>query len=148
MVVPRSATLVDQDNEYALYTVTTFKKHSPEFIHKCREKKWVPRDFKYKEGGKEEEAKEVEKSEKEERRLWGETLRMARTGWSEAVMCWVHVIVLRVFVETVLRYGLPLDFTATVIKVCHNYPRIQNASIQLTRICRQHQKLARQSASH
>ena len=148
MVVPRSAILVDQDNEFALYTVTTFKKHSPDFIHKCREKKWVPRDFKYKEGGKEEEAKEVEKSEKEERRLWGETLRMARTGWSESVMCWVHVIVLRVFVETVLRYGLPLDFTATVIKVCHTHPGINYSTIRLTWTCRQHQKRARQSASH
>ncbi|KKY28673.1 putative vacuolar atp synthase subunit c [Phaeomoniella chlamydospora] len=116
MVVPRSATLVTQDSEFALYSATTFKKHSQEFLHKCREHKWVPRDFKYKEGGKEEEAREVERSEKEERRLWGETLRMARTGWSESVMCWVHAIILRVFVETVLRYGLPLDFTTALIK--------------------------------
>ena len=130
MVVPRSAFLVTKDDEFALYTVTTFKKHSQEFVHKCRERKWIPRDFKYKEGGKEEEAKEVEKSEKEERRLWGEALRMARTGWSESVMCWVHVIVLRVFVETVLRYGLPLDFTATLIKVRGIH--IQNLGIKDT----------------
>lgn len=118
MVVPRSATFVSQDDEFSLYAVTTFKKHSQEFVHKCRERKWVPRDFEYKDGGKEEEEKELDRVVAEERKLWGETLRLSRTGWGEAVMAWVHVIVLRVFVETVLRYGLPLDFVSAMLTVC------------------------------
>ncbi|RAK97053.1 H(+)-transporting V1 sector ATPase subunit C [Aspergillus ibericus CBS 121593] len=116
MVVPRSATLVASDNDFTLYAVTTFKKHSLEFVHKCRENKWIPRDFKYVEGGKEQERKEVERVGGDERKLWGETLRLGRTAWSEAVMVWIHVYVLRVFVETVLRYGLPLDFVCTLIR--------------------------------
>lgn len=122
MVVPRSANLVASDNDYTLYAVTTFKKHSVEFVHKCREHRWVPRDFKYVEGGKEEERREVERVGGNERKLWGETLRLGRTAWSEAVMVWIHVLVLRVFVETVLRYGLPLDFVCTVIRVCVAIP--------------------------
>ena len=118
MVVPRSANLVASDDDFTLYAVTTFKKHSVEFVHKCREYKWVPRDFKYVEGGKEEERKEVERVGGNERKLWGETLRLGRTAWSEAVMVWIHILVLRVFVETVLRYGLPLDFICTLIRVC------------------------------
>ncbi len=117
MVVPRSAYFVSSDDEFSLYAVTTFKKHSNEFVHKCREKKWIPRDFKFKEGGKEEEAKELTKTEAEEKRVWGETLRLGRTGYSETVMALVHVVVLRVFVESVLRYGLPLDFVSALIKV-------------------------------
>jgi V-type H+-transporting ATPase subunit C len=117
MVVPRSANVVASDDEYTLYTVTTFKKHSPEFQHKAREKKWVPRDFKFKEGGKEEETREVDRVGEEEKKVWGETLRLGRTGWSEGVMVLIHVIVLRVFVETVLRYGLPLDFVSALVKV-------------------------------
>lgn len=119
MIVPRSAYFVASDDEFSLYAVTGFKKHSTDFVHKCREKKWVPRDFHYKEGGREEEQKEIKKAESEEKRVWGETLRLGRTGWSEGVMCLVHVIVLRVFVESVLRYGLPLDFVATLVKVCY-----------------------------
>jgi V-type H+-transporting ATPase subunit C len=122
MVVPRSANGIASDDEYTLYTVTTFKKHSREFLHGCRDKKWVPRDFKVKEGGKEAEQKELDKVTAEEKRLWGETLRLGRTGWSEAVMIWVHVLVLRVFVETVLRYGLPLDFVSALVKVCSSFP--------------------------
>ncbi|THC96357.1 hypothetical protein EYZ11_004172 [Aspergillus tanneri] len=116
MVVPRSATLVASDDEFTLYAVTTFKKHSMEFVHKARENKWIPRDFKYVEGGKEEEQREFERVGGDERKLWGETLRLGRTAWSEAVMVWMHVLVLRVFVETVLRYGLPLDFACTIIR--------------------------------
>ena len=117
MVVPRSASAVASDDEYTLYTVTTFKKHSAEFLHKVRERKWVPRDFKFKEGGKEEEAREIDRLTAEEKKVWGETLRLCRTGWSEGVMVLIHVLVLRVFVETVLRYGLPLDYVSALVKV-------------------------------
>ena len=118
MVVPRSAQLIDSDDEFTLYAVTTFKKHGPEFVHKCRESKWTPRDFKYKEGGKEEEQKEVERVGKDERKVWGEALRLGRMAWGEAVMAWIHVLALRVFVETVLRYGLPLQFVCGLVRVC------------------------------
>ncbi|TVY33005.1 V-type proton ATPase subunit C [Lachnellula subtilissima] len=116
MVVPRSAKEVAHDDEFTLYAATTFKKYSAEFQHKCREMKWTPRDYKYVEGGKEEERKEVERVSRDERKIWGEALRLGRTGWSEAVMIWIHVLTLRVFVETVLRYGLPLDFVCGLIK--------------------------------
>jgi V-type H+-transporting ATPase subunit C len=117
MVVPRSAVQVAQDDEFVLFTVTTFKKFSAEFLAKCREQKWTPRQYKYVEGGKEEEQRELERTTKEEKKVWGEALRLGRTGWSEAVMVWTHVLTLRVFVETVLRYGLPLDFVCALIKV-------------------------------
>jgi len=115
-VVPRSAQLIASDDEFTLYAVTTFKKSSPEFIHKCREQRWTPRDFKYKESSKEEEQQELEKVAKEEKKLWGEALRLGRISWGEAVMAWVHVLSLRVFVETVLRYGLPLEFVCGLVK--------------------------------
>ena len=118
MVVPRSAQLIDSDDEFTLYAVTTFKKHSQEFVHKCREMKWTPRDFKYKEGGKEEEQKEVDRVSKDKKKLLGEAVMLGRTSWGEAVMAWVHVLALRVFVETVLRYGLPLRFVCGLVKVC------------------------------
>lgn len=120
MIVPRSAQLIVSDDEYTLYAVTTFKKHSSEFVHKCRESKWTPRDFKYREGGKEEEQMEIERVGKDERRVWGEALSLGRMAWGEAVMAWVHVLALRVFVETVLRYGLPLQFVCGLVRVCQS----------------------------
>ena len=118
MVVPRSAQQIEFDDEFTLYVVTTFKRHSVEFLHKCRESKWTPRDYKYREGGREAEQQEVERVGKEERKVWGEALRLGRTAWGEAVMAWLHVMALRVFVETVLRYGLPLSFVCGLVQVC------------------------------
>ncbi|KAL2259700.1 hypothetical protein VTK26DRAFT_6524 [Humicola hyalothermophila] len=116
MVVPRSSVQVAQDDEFTLFAVTTFKKTSAEFLQKCREQKWTPRQYKYVEGGREEEQRELDRVTMEERKVWGEALRLGRTGWSETVMIWAHVVSLRVFVETVLRYGLPLEFVCALIK--------------------------------
>ena len=63
----------------------------------------------------------MERVRKEERKVWGEALRLGRAAWSEAVMAWVHVLALRVFVETVLRYGLPLQFVCGLVKVCRSF---------------------------
>ncbi|KAF2260830.1 vacuolar ATP synthase subunit C [Lojkania enalia] len=116
MVVPRSANELASDDEFTLFAVVVFKKHSAEFVHKARERKWTPRDFKYKEGGKEEEYREIEKLDKDAQKLWGEALRLGRTGYSDSAMIWIHVLALRVFVETVLRYGLPLDFVCGLVQ--------------------------------
>ncbi|KAI1386929.1 ATPase, V1 complex, subunit C [Hypoxylon trugodes] len=115
MVVPRSSIQVAQDDEFILFAVTTFKKHSNEFQQKCREQKWTPRQYKYVEGGREEEQKELDRVTREEKKVWGEALRLTRTGWSESVMIWAHVMALRVFVESVLRYGLPLEFVSALV---------------------------------
>jgi len=116
-VVPRSSQELAKDDEFTLFAVTVFKKHAAEFVHKCREKRWTPRDWKFREGGREAEEAEAKKLEQEERRVWGEALRLGRTGYSDAVMAWIHVLALRVFVETVLRYGLPLSFVCGLVKV-------------------------------
>ncbi|KAF4556978.1 V-type proton ATPase subunit C-like protein [Elsinoe fawcettii] len=115
-VVPRSSVELAKDDEFTLFAATVFKKHAQEFIHKCREKRWTPRDWKFKEGGRAEEQAEADKLSGDERRVWGEALRLGRTGYSDAVMAWIHVLVLRVFVETVLRYGLPLSFVCGLVK--------------------------------
>ncbi|RDW71971.1 V-type proton ATPase subunit C [Coleophoma crateriformis] len=132
MVVPRSSIEVAKDDEFTLFAVTTFKKHSTDFQHKCRENKWTPRDYKYVEGGKEEERKEVERVARDERKVWGEALRLSRTGWSESVMIWIHVLTLRVFVETVLRYGLPLEFICGLVKTTPKLAKKAKASLDST----------------
>ncbi|KYK55963.1 vacuolar H+-ATPase V1 sector, subunit C [Drechmeria coniospora] len=116
MVVPRSAVEITHDDEFTLFATATFKKYSAEFTQKCREQKWTPRQYTYVQGGLEEEQRELDKVANEERKLCGEALRMGRSGWSESVMIWVHVLTLRVFVEAVLRYGLPLDYVTILVK--------------------------------
>ncbi|KOS21071.1 V-type proton ATPase subunit C [Escovopsis weberi] len=128
MVVPRSSIEVDHDDEFILFAVVTFKKYSADFIHKCREQKWTPRQYKHIEGGKEEEQRELDRVTNEERKVCGEALRVGRAGWSESVMIWVHVLALRVFVEAVLRYGLPIDYATALIKTTTKLgPKVKTA---------------------
>ncbi|KAF2842424.1 vacuolar ATP synthase-like protein subunit C 1 [Patellaria atrata CBS 101060] len=129
MVVPRSSTEIAKDDEFTLFAATVFKKHGAEFVHRCREKRWTPREYRYEEGGREKEAKEVDSLTKEERKLWGEALRMGNTGYSEAGMIWVHVMALRVFVETVLRYGLPLEFVCGLVQTTSKNAKKAKASL-------------------
>lgn len=116
-VVPRSAQEVSHDDEFTLYAVVTFKKYSAEFLQRCREHKWIPRPYRYIEGGMKEEQRQLDHVVQEEKKAWAEAMRMAVTGWSESVQIWLHVMSLRVFVEAVLRYGLPLDYITGMIKV-------------------------------
>jgi hypothetical protein len=44
-------------------------------------------------------------------------LRLSRTNFSETFQLLVHLKVLRLFVESVLRYGLPAHYAGVVIKV-------------------------------
>ncbi|KPM39976.1 hypothetical protein AK830_g6561 [Neonectria ditissima] len=128
MVVPRSSVQVAQDDEFILFAVATFKKYSAEFLQKCREQKWTPRQYKHVEGGREEEQQELDRVTNEERKVCGEALRMGRTGWSESVMVWIHVLTLRVFVEAVLRYGLPPDYVTVLVKTTTKLaPKVKKA---------------------
>ena len=114
MVVPRSAQKISEDSEYVLFSVVVFKKHSVAFTHKAREHKWTPREFSFSATSEEDEVKETKSGEEQVDKLWGETLRLGRTAYSEVVACWMHIKTLRVFVETVLRYGLPLEFVCGI----------------------------------
>jgi hypothetical protein len=147
MVVPRSANKLAEDDEFNLFTVVTFKKHSADFVHKCREKRWTPREYKYKQGNKEEEAKETEQLTKDERKLWGEALRLGRTGYSESAMIWIHVLALRVFVETVLRYGLPLDFVVGIVQVSTEYSLVKSLMLIYYRPTQKQQRRQKQTST-
>ncbi|XP_066093703.1 V-type proton ATPase subunit C 2 isoform X1 [Saccopteryx bilineata] len=48
--------------------------------------------------------------------LQGPLLRWLKVNFSEAFIAWVHIKALRVFVESVLRYGLPVNFQAVLLQ--------------------------------
>lgn len=44
-------------------------------------------------------------------------MRWCIANFTEAFFAWVHIKVVRVFVESVLRYGLPANFQTTILRV-------------------------------
>ncbi|KZC06550.1 V-type proton ATPase subunit C [Dufourea novaeangliae] len=109
MIVPRSTQLITQDSEYGLFTVTLFKKVMEEFKLHAREKKFIVRDFTYNE---EELAADCMLL------IITELIEIycrLKVNFSECFCAWIHVKALRVFVESVLRYGLPVNFQAILL---------------------------------
>lgn len=117
MVVPRSSNKISTDEEFALFNVTVFKKIKDEFIQKCRENKFIVRtDFSWDDQLVQRQRQELEEAGDSEKELWTELLRLARTNFSEAYQALAHIKVVRTYVESVLRFGLPADYFAVVVR--------------------------------
>ena len=78
--------------------------------------RFIVRDFKYSEDALAEQRRELEEMDASEKELWATILRLAKTNFGEVFQAWTHLKSLRVFVESVLRYGLPPDFVGFTIK--------------------------------
>ncbi|ORZ25180.1 hypothetical protein BCR42DRAFT_444979 [Absidia repens] len=117
MVVPRSSVKVAEDDEFGLFTITLFQRVVDEFTHKAREDRFIVRDFTYDEDALKLQQEELDQVSSVEMEQQIELGRLAKINFGELFASWVHLKALRVFVETVLRYGLPPDFTAVSIAV-------------------------------
>lgn len=145
-VVPGSLQKVADDHDSILYAVTILRSQyesgyyegnefqpgtkvdiEGEFATACRSKHYVVRDFKYDPTQASKSAMALEQLQVEVEGMRSGLMRWCKTHFGEAFVAWMHIKVIRVFVESVLRYGLPVDFTAVLYKVSNN------KDIELTR---------------
>ncbi|ESN92328.1 hypothetical protein HELRODRAFT_103807 [Helobdella robusta] len=110
MIIPRSAKEIIQDNDNILYAVTVFRKVLDEFKLHAREKKFIVRDFVYNEEEMAAGKTEISKLASDKKKQFGPLVRWLRVNFSESYTAYIHVKALRVYVESVLRYGLPVNF--------------------------------------
>jgi len=116
MVVPRSSRSIASDDEYTLFSVVVFRRVHDVFVQQCRENKFIVRDFVYSEDQLNKQREELETADVTEKELWTELLRLSRTNFSESFQILVHLKIVRLFVESVLRYGLPANYVGIAIK--------------------------------
>lgn len=116
-VVPGSAGIIAEDSEYILYNVHLFKKNVQEFTSAAREKKFIPREFEYSEELIDKLKKEHDSSANLEQSLRVQLVRLAKAAYSDCFINWFHIKALRIYVESVLRYGLPPYFNTKIIAV-------------------------------
>jgi V-type H+-transporting ATPase subunit C len=116
-VVPRSAdTPLAQDSEYSLFRLVVFSRLSDEVRQKCREKGYQVRDFKLKgdRGGDPDE--ELRRLRTEAGDAGRELSEWCEKAFAEAITQWMHLVTVRVFVESILRYGLPPNFQGVILR--------------------------------
>ncbi|KAL7840353.1 hypothetical protein AOLI_G00256760 [Acnodon oligacanthus] len=116
MVVPRSTNLLFEDQDSGLFSVTLFRKAVDDFRHKARENKFVVRDFQYNEEEMKADKEEMTRLSTDKKKQFGPLVRWLKVNFSEAFIAWIHIKALRVFVESVLRYGLPVNFQAMLLQ--------------------------------
>ncbi|KAL0984928.1 hypothetical protein UPYG_G00150580 [Umbra pygmaea] len=116
MVVPRSTNLLFEDSDSGLFSVTLFRKAIDDFRHKARENKFTVRDFQYNEQEMNADKEEMTRLSTDKKKQFGPLVRWLKVNFSEAFIAWIHIKALRVFVESVLRYGLPVNFQAMLLQ--------------------------------
>lgn len=137
-VVPGSVQKVSEDHDSILYAVTILRSQyesgyyegdqfqagtkvdlEEEFGKACRDKHYIVREFKYDPTQASKSAMALEQLQVEVEGMRSGLMRWCKTHYGEAFVAWMHIKVIRVFVESVLRYGLPVDFTAVLYKVAN-----------------------------
>lgn len=101
-----SAKLITEDTEYALYAVTLFKKCQEQFKQGCRERRFNARDFTFDPDKVEADEAKKETDMIEFQRLQGLLVNWCQINFAEAYAMMLHLKAIRIFVESVLRYGL------------------------------------------
>uniref|UniRef100_A0A7M4FTY5 V-type proton ATPase subunit C n=1 Tax=Crocodylus porosus TaxID=8502 RepID=A0A7M4FTY5_CROPO len=81
-----------------------------------RSSKFMVRDFQYNEEEMKADKEEMNRLSTDKKKQFGPLVRWLKVNFSEAFIAWIHVKALRVFVESVLRYGLPVNFQAMLLQ--------------------------------
>ncbi|KAJ8752319.1 hypothetical protein K2173_003955 [Erythroxylum novogranatense] len=114
-VVPRSSKKLHEDNEYALYTVTLFRRVADNFRTSAREKGFQIRDFEYSPEAQETRKQDLERLMQDQDSFRSSLLQWCYTSYGEVFSSWMHFCAVRIFAESILRYGLPPSFLACVL---------------------------------
>lgn len=129
-VVPGSAKplAVPEDKEgNALWRIVVFKKDAEIFQKACRERKWVARDFVYSEEAYTKLEKQRLAADEAVEQLSEKVRCVCQLAWSDCMISWMHIKAMRVFVEGVLRFGMPPRFASYIVVPTGAQPRVRKA---------------------
>eukprot|EP00930_Biecheleria_cincta_P101345 TRINITY_DN92984_c0_g1_i1.p1 TRINITY_DN92984_c0_g1~~TRINITY_DN92984_c0_g1_i1.p1 ORF type:complete len:407 (-),score=92.55 TRINITY_DN92984_c0_g1_i1:128-1348(-) len=104
----------DKDGN-SLWRVVMFKSAADGFKKACREKRFQTRDFEYSQQNYEKLKQQRSQTEDQVKRQREIVLGLFAAAWSDVLVAWMHIKAMRVFVESVLRYGTPPSFACYVL---------------------------------
>jgi len=144
-VVPGTSKKIYEDSEFALYTVTILRGHFEAgveeggefqsgqlfdyiepFIKEARERRFIIKKYVHNPNKTDTSQDQLKTAELEVQRIQAGMKLWCRGHYGESIIAWIHVKVIRAFVESVLRYGLPVDFTAVIYKVGRKPKQLQD----------------------
>lgn len=117
-VVPMSAkklSVTDKDGN-TLWRVMLFPTSLEGFKKGCREKKFTVRDFVYNAQAYDDMIQQRSTLEAELKKQEAFLKRVCHAAFSDTFVSWMHLKAMRVFVESTLRFGVPSNFSAFMVK--------------------------------
>ncbi|KAI5068612.1 hypothetical protein GOP47_0016957 [Adiantum capillus-veneris] len=114
-VVPRSSKRLHEDNDYALFTVILFRKVSDTFKTAARERGFQVREFEYDPEAQQNRDEEISRLTADQENMRTALQQWCYASYGEVFSSWMHLCAIRLFVESILRYGLPPCFLAVVL---------------------------------
>jgi len=119
-VVPRSSKEIYKDQEYSLFTVTLFQRTVDEFKTNCQKNRFIIRDFQttddLKNNNVESLSKTINRLQQDQKKMQPPLVRWLKVNYTECITMMMHLKCLKIFIESVLRYGLPVRFESIVIQ--------------------------------
>jgi hypothetical protein len=116
-VIPDSARRIEEDSDFVLYRIMIMTRGLSRLKQVCRDQRYTIRDFVYDEKAKDEARDAKQKSYEQLVEKEQKLQRWIEANWSENVVAEAHVKGLRCFIESVLRYGLPIQFCPSMIEI-------------------------------
>eukprot|EP00758_Cryptobia_borreli_P015868 Tbor_TRINITY_DN6061_c5_g3::TRINITY_DN6061_c5_g3_i1::g.11503::m.11503/K02148/ATPeV1C, ATP6C; V-type H+-transporting ATPase subunit C len=110
-VCPQSHSIVGEDEEYTLFSVVVFKRVLEDFKIACRKQKFIVRELDH--GSGTDSTPESLNQEVERQR--SSLIHLLTHQFTVCFVAWVHCKALRIFVESVLKYGLPPKFLPVLL---------------------------------
>ena len=117
-VVPRSSenlNIEDKDG-YQLHTVVLFKNVVDTFVHEAKMKKFIIKRFTFNPEKYREEQEEKIRLEQRIKTLEATNLKSLDTIFGALFIALVHLKVIRIFIDAVLRFGVPPKFCSVIFK--------------------------------
>lgn len=115
-VVPGSVQALESDNEFACYAVTILGVHLDDYKARTREHGWHVREFTYNPNLREDLEKESEDTVQSYLTESGKFKTHLEATFSHVATVWIHLKALRVFIESVLLYGIGANYKAFLIE--------------------------------
>ncbi|XP_013864792.1 V-type proton ATPase subunit C 1-B [Austrofundulus limnaeus] len=113
-VVPRSSRKLFEDREGAIFSVTLFKRAVRDFKAKAQQSKFMVREHSF--DVEEKQQQEITKLRVQKKEQYGIFVRWLKVNFTQVFIAWLHLKALRVFAESVLRYGLPVNYQAFLLE--------------------------------
>jgi len=123
LVLIGSSKKLAEDNEYMLYSVVLFKRVADRFKAVAREKRFNIREYKYNERQLQSNKDEKNKMDVDFKQKQASLDLWTKTNFGEAFSAWLHIKAIRVFVESVLRFSLPVNFESFILQVNRKYEK-------------------------